>query len=158
MSAPTYARARLWTGITGVGSLVVIAAALLAFGVPDRLLGGLGGDALSDALVLLPLLGLAALVALPLDVAGGLVLPRRHGRPHPSGAEFAGAWVRGVSVLLLVSTLSGTLILAAGRWGGRSMRPDASSTPPPGPRWRGSSPRATPAPRAARSRSGPTAA
>lgn len=120
----TYARARLWTGISGVGTVVVLAVLALALGLPDRLPAlvdalletdtSLVGDALGFALVI----AAGALALLPFDLLGGWLLPRAHGRPHLSGARFALAWIRGVLVLLAVGTCSGTLLLSAGRAGG----------------------------------------
>jgi len=115
----TYARARLWTGITGVGTLVTLATVLLATGAPERWLEGRGGTPGADALVLAALVGLSAFVVLPFDLLGGLILPRRFGRVAPSAAAFALNWLRGVLVLSAISTLSGTLLLVAGRSGGR---------------------------------------
>lgn len=118
MDRTTYARARLWTGITGVGTLVVLAATLLLLRVPDRTLAGLGGTLGADGAVLLALTLGAALVTLPLDLVGGLLLPRRYGRFHRAPAPFLGAWLRGVVWLALVASISGALVLAAGRSGG----------------------------------------
>ncbi len=115
----TYARARLRLGVTGVGTLVVLAAALLLADVPARTLTERGGTPGSDAASLALVSALAALFTLPFDVLGGYVLPRRYARPHPSAVGFARAWLRGVGALLLVTTGSGTLLLAAGRVGGR---------------------------------------
>lgn len=114
-SSTTYARARLWVGISGVGTFVVLAAALLAFEVPQRLLGSAGGGPIEDATALFAALGLAAIVALPFDLLGGYVLPRRFGRSSDGFALFAARWLRGVLVLLALSTLCGALLLAAGR-------------------------------------------
>ena len=116
----SYARARLWVGITGVGTFVLAAAALLATGAPRRWLAGAGGTPLEDALALGGALGLAALLGLPFDVLGGLVLPRRFRRAHPAAARFAWNWLRGVAVLVALSTAGGVLLLAAGRAGGRA--------------------------------------
>ncbi len=115
----TYARARLWTGISGVGSFVVLAGLLLALGVPAQALAGRGGAPLSDAALLMISALLVALISLPLDLLGGLVLPHRFGRPAPTAPRFALAWLRGVLVLSLLWTANGTLLLAAGRAGGR---------------------------------------
>jgi hypothetical protein len=115
----TYARDRLWVGISAVGTYVLAAACLLVTRGPDRWLAGVGGSPASDALVLAIVLGLAACAGLPYDVLGGYVLPRRHGRAHPTPARFASAWLRGAAVLLALATSSGVLLLAAGRAGGR---------------------------------------
>lgn len=119
METLTYARARLWTGIAGVGTFVVLAAALLVLRVPATALQGLGGTFASDALTLFAALWIAAALALPFDVLGGLVLPRRFGRPSPGAGRFLSGWARGVAVLAALSSVSGALLLAAGRLGGR---------------------------------------
>ncbi len=119
MRVLSYARARLWTGIAGVGTVVVLATILLATAAPSRLLEGRGGTPVADALLLASMLGLGALVVLPFDVFGGFLLPGRFGRPAPSVLRFAAAWLRGVLVLTTVSTASGTILLVAGRAGGR---------------------------------------
>lgn len=127
--ARTYARARLWTGVLGVGTVVTAATAMLVTGLPQRLFGGAAGGEgaagaaagllASDALTLAACFAVAALAMLPFDVAGGLLLPRRHGRPAPTAARFAVSWLRGVTVLGAVWTLAGLAVLAAGRAGGR---------------------------------------
>lgn len=119
MERITYARARLWLGISAVGSFVLAAGALLVLGVPAGALDGVGGRPLEDALALAAVLAIAALFALPFDLLGGYVLPKRFGRAHPGPAAFAGGWLRGVAALVAVSTASGTLLLFAGRLGGR---------------------------------------
>lgn len=119
MESVTYARSRLWLGITGVGSIVVLAVLLVALEVPARALEGQGGTPLADARVLLGSAALAALLALPFDWIGGIVLPRRFGRPVKAASQFLWAWLRGVLVLSLLWTANGTLLLAAGRTGGR---------------------------------------
>lgn len=119
MKTRSYARARLWTGIAGVGTVVVLATILLATSAPSRLLEGRGGTPLADALLLASMLGLGALVVLPFEVLGGFVLPGRYGRPSPPLMRFAAGWLRGVLVLTTFSTASGTILLMAGRAGGR---------------------------------------
>ncbi|MFT5052548.1 MAG: hypothetical protein ACI8QZ_003983 [Chlamydiales bacterium] len=119
MSNTTYARARLWTGIFGVGTIVLLATLLLAFAVPVRVLEGRGGTLGADAMLLFTVLTLGAVVALPFDILGGFTLPGRFGRPVLPAKQFAFAWFRGVLVLLSVSTANGVILLAAGRAGGR---------------------------------------
>jgi hypothetical protein len=119
MQVLTYARARLWTGIFGVGAIVVLSTLLLGSGAPARLLEDRGGSAPADALLLSGVLALGALVLLPFDLLGGFVLPRRFGRPFPPVPSFVAGWLRGVLVLIVIATVNGTLLLAAGRAGGR---------------------------------------
>lgn len=91
----SYARARLWLGITSVGTLTLASALALAWELPRRLPAdhGLGHDLRGLGLVLL---GYAAISA-PFDWIGGFVLPRRHGRPHPSAGRFWRGWLTGVA-------------------------------------------------------------
>ncbi|MFT4542839.1 MAG: hypothetical protein ACI835_005308 [Planctomycetota bacterium] len=119
MEFTTYARARLWTGIVGVGTIVLLATALLAFEVPTLLLEGRGGTLGADAVLLFTVLAIGAFVVLPFDILGGFKLPSRFGRPVLTARRFAAAWFRGVLVLLTVSTVNGVVLLAAGRAGGR---------------------------------------
>lgn len=118
MFAPTtYARARLRLGILGVGTWVLVAAALLTTSAHVPPLERLQARA-TEALVLLGTLALFAVVALPFDLVGGYVLPRRYGRRAPTLGAFARGWLRGATVLLAVSTSCGVALIAAGRAGG----------------------------------------
>lgn len=117
----TYARARLWTGISGVGTFVVVASFALALRLPQRVLAGVEPTLSAELAALAGALGVAALLALPFEILGGYVLPARFGRPHPTPARFATGWLRGVATVLLVTTASGVLLLQAGRLGGRPM-------------------------------------
>ncbi len=119
MKTTSYARARLTIGILGVGTLVVLAAALLATQAPSLWLHGRGGSPVSDAIALLVCLALGSAVLLPFEIAGGQVLPARFGRPAPGFAGFFTAWTRGVLVTSTLAAASGVLLLVAGRTGGR---------------------------------------
>ena len=114
----TYARARLWTGISGVGFVVVLSLWLLSAGACEDLLGDSGGAFASDFASLFGVLSVAALVMLPFDLAGGLILPRRFGRPAPTTLRFFGRWLRGVTVLTAMASLTGSVLLMAGRFAG----------------------------------------
>ena len=114
----TYARARLLVGITGVGVWVVAATVFLALGGAGLLPAahspiGTAGATLAGALAVY------AVVSLPFDILGGLVLPRRHGRVAPTPARFVAAWLRGVVVQSVVMAAAVALIIVAGRAGGR---------------------------------------
>jgi len=116
--SPGYGRARLWLGMAGVGSFVLLAAAGLVLGLPARLLPpaeaglgrqvvGLGGFVLAYALA-----------QVPFDLFGGYLLPRRYRRAHPAAGRFAVELARGVAVHagLLLAVAVGLLL--AGRAGG----------------------------------------
>lgn len=113
----TYARARLLVGITGVGAWVVIAAVFLAVDGPGMLPGPDAGAG-AQAAVLAVVLGIYVVGSLPFDLLGGLILPRRHGRPVPTTGRYLARWVRGVLVQALAMAASATLVVLAGRaWG-----------------------------------------
>jgi len=111
----TYARARLLLGISGVGTAVIMATAVLAFEMPAHALSNAGSQPLGEAvasLVLILLLGVAAFF--PFDVVGGAIIVRER-TPVP---VFLARWLRGVAVQLAVWALSAATLMAAGRLGG----------------------------------------
>lgn len=110
----TYGRARLWLGITGVGSLVMIAGLALAWGLPQRLLENEAAFGWSGILQLVSVTGVVMLWLAPLDFLGGYWLP---GKFEKSGETFA-AWLKKyVTAALLQATLfvsfGSTFILAS---------------------------------------------
>lgn len=111
----SYARARLYIGICGVGTSVVLATALLAFDVPARTLSTSVTQSLPEALASLAVVLLLALALLfPFDVLGGAVVVR--GRT--SVADFLARWTRGAATQFAVWMLSASLLIAAARAGG----------------------------------------
>ena len=109
----TYARARLWLGISGVGFFVVVSAGALWLDLPRRLLAGRPGV---EALALT--LAAFVLLSFPFDLLGGSVLPRRYGRTEASFGLWLRSWLRGVVAQALLMGLCGLVLLAAGRRGG----------------------------------------
>ncbi|QDU71482.1 hypothetical protein [Mucisphaera calidilacus] len=103
-----YGRARLWLGITGVGTLVVTATAGLT---ALQLNPGLGSLA-PDIVLLACFLGCYVLIQLPFDVLGGYAVPRHFGRPHPPLRTFIRGWARGVAVhaVLLMTAALGLML------------------------------------------------
>lgn len=76
----TYARARLWLGMTTVGTLVLASSVLLFFDVPDRLLGTPEFSIAHAAAGLAAFIAAYACIHLISDVFGAVVIPRRFGR------------------------------------------------------------------------------
>lgn len=114
-SGLTYARARLLLGISGVGASVLVATALLAFDVPQRVLSTAVDQPLSQAVSSLALLlCIGALVFLPFDVIGGARIVRQ----SPSMMTFSIQWARGVAVQLVVWIASAALLIYSARVGG----------------------------------------
>ena len=113
--ASRYGRARLWLGISAVGTMVVLATLALAIGLPARASGLFASSLGGQALLLVAFLTAYAAIHLPFDVLGGYILPRRFGRHHPPGMKFAGRLLRGVAAHTLLLAFIGTGLLLAGR-------------------------------------------
>lgn len=114
----TYARARLWLGITSVGTLVVLSGVALALDLPGRTLPATGDPWMTELLWLALAFGVYAAVSAPFDLLGGLVLPREFDRSRLSTARFLGRWSRGVVVQGLWMTALGLAVLQVSRAGG----------------------------------------
>lgn len=111
----TYARARLYLGITGVGSAVLLAAALLYFRIPSRGLSLSAEQAMPAALFRIGLMFAFAHVAfLMYDLIGGAWLVRR----REWASTWLARWFRGVAVQWLVWMLAATALMLAARAGG----------------------------------------
>jgi len=110
---PGYGRARLWLGISAVGTIVTASALALAFGLPARAAMLVAPSLSGELLLLAGFLAIYAAIQAPFDVLGGYLLPRRFGRPHPSAARFAAILLRGMGVHTLVLALIGLCILVA---------------------------------------------
>ena len=117
-TAMTYARARLWLGICGVGSLVTICTVALVMGMPSSWLSRSTSFSLSDLseLSVLALLFIAWLA--PFDFLGGYRLPKRFLKSEESFSTWLIRYFRaaiGQSFLFIVFAC---LILVFGRWFG----------------------------------------
>lgn len=111
----TYARARLYLGITGVGSAVLLATALLYFRIPSRGLSMSDTQFVPAALFRVGLMFAFAQVAfLMYDLIGGAWLVRR----REWASTWLSRWMRGVTVQWGVWMLSATVLLLATRAGG----------------------------------------
>ncbi len=108
----TYARQRLWLGITGVGSTVLLCTAAVTFDLPHRLLNPLADQSFSSAVANIALAWmLHAALLLPVDIAGGLLVVRA----KPSVLRWLAGWLRGVTVQWLIFALSTALLLRTGQ-------------------------------------------
>lgn len=109
----TYARARLWLGISSVGTITLAAALALAFELPRWLPAehGLLDDLRGLLFVLLAYVAISA----PFDWVGGFVLPRRFGRSHDTTGRFFRGWLVGVAAQTLVMVLCGAVLLLLSR-------------------------------------------
>lgn len=111
-----YGRARLWLGISGVGTLVVLAATLLALNLPSRLTGVFDGSLPGELFAIAAFLIAYAGVQAPFDLFGGYLLPKRFGRDHPPFGKFVLGLLRGAAMHLFVLMIVGLALLLGGRW------------------------------------------
>ena len=111
----TYARARLYLGITGVGSAVLLAASLLYFRIPTQGLSLSAAQSMPAALFRVGLMFAFAQVAfLMFDLIGGAWLVRR----REWASTWMARWFRGVAVQWMVWMLAATALMLAARAGG----------------------------------------
>lgn len=90
----TYARARLWVGISSVGTWVVLSLFVL-FRIKSL---SLEFPYLSLPSSILVFLGLYTLVSLPFDIVGGYLLPLKYGRSKQNFINFMLGYLRGIFV------------------------------------------------------------
>lgn len=114
----TYARSRLWLGISGVGTVVVISIWLLSSGLPLELLPNSRFWSPDDLVGLLASIACLVGVLLPLDVLGGLLLPNRSRPNSITAGSFVLGWLRGVLSQSSLFLLTSVWILSMGRWFG----------------------------------------
>lgn len=114
----TYARARLWLGISNVGFFVVLAAVLLGIGGGPEIISMLGLAAASPLTAFAALLACYITLSIPGDVVGGLILPRRFGRSTSTFGRFFMAWLRGVITQFAVMLAAGMVLITAGSFFG----------------------------------------
>jgi hypothetical protein len=111
----TYARSRLWLGVSAVGSLVAIVVAALAFELPHRWLPDEPLGWLSETAWLAGLLTAYAVIHWPFDYLGGYHLPCRHGRFCQVLPVFVWTSFRATLLQIAILTAGAMLVLRGGR-------------------------------------------
>ena len=112
----SYARSRLWLGISGVGLIVLLSLGCLALEAPQKLLPSDTTWSIVDC-VALGVVFVALIVGMvPLDLLGGYVLPNRAGRNVVSAKKFVASWFRGVVVQAGFFFAASLFLLLLGRW------------------------------------------
>ena len=114
----SYARARLWLGITGIGTIVTLSALALLFQLPQRFLLTQPAALWTELGELIFIFVAYVAISAPFDFFGGFVLPGEYGRSKMSLGAFLVRWLRGVALhsgLLLAFSLG---LLSAARAGG----------------------------------------
>jgi hypothetical protein len=109
----TYARARLWLGISGVGFFVTASVVALWFDFSRRAFSGRSSP---SAITLT--LTVYILLSFPLDLLGGYLLPRRYHRTTSDLLSFLRSWLQGVFSQALIMGLCAFVILQAASRGG----------------------------------------
>lgn len=107
----TYARARLWLGITGVGSLVTLSTVALITGLPFLMLTHESSFGLDQLLQLSATTGLFVLWLLPLDFLGGYLLPKKYQKSDQSFGTWLGAYCSAIFAQAILFVAFGALIL-----------------------------------------------
>ena len=115
---PGYGRARLWLGISAVGTMVVLSAVGLFGNVSGRLMPGADTPLSAQIAGLLAFVLTFVAVQLPLDLCGGFLLPRRFQRSHPPLGEFLAGLARGIAVHAAILFTAAVALFSAGRLGG----------------------------------------
>lgn len=117
-AASGYGRARLWLGMSAVGTVVTLAALALALGLAGRVAPDPAAPPETQVLGLAGFALAYALVHLPFDVVGGYLLPRRYGRSHPPPGRYLAGLARGVAAHTAVLLSAAVVLLCAGRYAG----------------------------------------
>ncbi len=114
----TYARARLWLGIIGVGSIVSIATIVLITGLPQALLGNSPVFGFREILQLSAVPGFFILWLIPLDFLGGFFLPAKFEKSDQAfSAWFRSYLVAALSQGLLFMLFGSLIILLSQQYG-----------------------------------------
>ncbi len=115
----TYARARLWLGICGVGTIVGLATLALLFSWPQQIFEAWPSTFLSQALALGCIVAAYSLLHVPIDYIGGYWLPCYHSRQCLLFNIWAAQYLRATLSQALILWSSAIAVLAAGRLAGR---------------------------------------
>lgn len=113
-----YGRARLWLGMSAVGTLVTLASMTLTLGLASRISPKLDAGNATQLLGLLGFVLAYAVVQLPFDFLGGYLLPRRYGRTHPPLGGYLVGLARGVVAHAGVLLTASIFVMYAGVYAG----------------------------------------
>jgi hypothetical protein len=116
--AAGYGRARLWLGISAVGTLVTLAAVALVLGLADRVAPDPAAVPETEFLGLVCFVLIYAFVQLPFDVLGGYMLPQKYGRSHPRLGRYALNLARGVAAHTGMLLTAAIVLMYAGMYVG----------------------------------------
>lgn len=110
----TYARARLWLGMTTVGTLVAASLSLLYFEIPARMLAS-ASDSFADHVAALGVcVGMYVCAHLTSDLFGAVFIPRLYGRLQEPVATVMARLARGILAHGAILWMIAVALLAAG--------------------------------------------
>lgn len=111
----TYARSRLWLGISAVGSLTILVTLSLALRLPERLLPNQAIGWREEAAWLLSMLLVYSFIHWPFDYLGGYRLPCHHGRLCQILPVFVWTSFRATLLQVAILTASAIAVMHSGR-------------------------------------------
>jgi hypothetical protein len=111
----TYARARLWLGISGVGSLVVIASIAIFSGVTTDAFSNSETFGYQTVAQLAALVGFVMLWLLPIDFLGGYFLPRKFQKSDQSFSMWFNEYAKAALLQGALFVIFGSLIIFLGQ-------------------------------------------
>lgn len=114
----TYGRARLWLGISGVGSLVLVALGAITSDLPTLLLDSTSGPGIRSLAQLAAITAIFMLWLAPLDFLGGYWLPRQYGKSRQTFGKWLSYYLRAAATQALLFVFFGAIILLASQWYG----------------------------------------
>ena len=118
LPASGYGRARLWLGMSAVGTLVSLAAFVLAMGLTSQVAPDVQAAPEAQWLGLVAFVLIYAVVQLPFDLFGGYLLPRRYGGAHPPLGRYLCGLARGVIAHTGVLLAAAVFLMCAGKYAG----------------------------------------
>ena len=108
-------KARLWTGISCVGTLVTIAATMLAADLPNVLFATAESDGLADCVAIFVFFTAAAVLLMPFDFIGGIVIPASFENQTPKLSVWLKRWVWSVGIQIIFYSVTFLFYLQIGR-------------------------------------------
>lgn len=111
----TPGKARLWTGIGCVGSLVCLASLILAGDSLFRWLPAVPDHPVTEFFAIAACFAFIATVMLPFDLIGGVWIPAAFESPKPHLRAWAKIWLRSVAVQLIFYSATFFFYLQIGR-------------------------------------------
>lgn len=108
-------KARLWTGISCVGTLVTIAATMVAADLPNTLFAATASDGVADYVTLFVFFFAAAVLLMPFDFIGGFLIAASFENQTPQLSVWLRRWVRSVGIQIIVYSVTFFFYLQIGR-------------------------------------------